>query len=83
MTKKEYIKLAMRLRPSAKDWRELVEKAIRSGCIDYESATNYKEVYPLAIAIVHRLTDWWENGSMSDETRRYTRREVKNIKCFI
>ena len=83
MTKHEYMKKVMRLRPSAKDWRELAEKAIRSGCIDYESAVNYREVYPLAIAIADRLASLWGTGSTSEETRRYIRREVNNIKCFI
>lgn len=83
MTKKEYIKLAMRLRPSAKDWRELVEKAIRSGCIDYARVKDYIGVYPLAIAIVRTLTGWWETGSHNEKIIRWTCREVKNIKCFI
>ena len=83
MTKQEYIKKVMRLRPSAKDWRELAEKAIRSGCIDYKNAVNFIEVYPLTIAITDRLTSWWRTGSTSEETRRYTRREVNNIKRFI
>lgn len=83
MTKKEYMRRVMQVRPKAKEWRELAEKAIRSGCIDYESAVNFMEVYPLAIAIAERLTGWWLNGSMNENIRRYTRREVRNIKCFI
>ena len=41
MTKKEYIRCAMRLCPTRKYWREQVEKAIRAGCIDVNGAENY------------------------------------------
>lgn len=83
MTKKEYIRCAMHLCPSRREWRELVEKAIRAGCIDYEGAENYIQVYPLGVAITERLTGYYLNGSWNPAVRRWTRREANNIKCFI
>lgn len=83
MTKKEYLRKVMGTRPRAKEWRELAEKAIRGGCIDYAGVKDYIGVYPLAIAIVRTLTGWWETGSHNEKIIRWTRREVKNIECFI
>lgn len=59
MTKKEYIKHAMRLCPTRKYWREQVEKAIRAGCIDVNGAENYREVYPLR----RQLPNGWPDSS--------------------
>lgn len=83
MTKKEYIKCAMHLCPTRKYWREMVERAIRAGCIDIKGAENYREVYPLAAAITERLAAYFVNGSCNPSTQRWTRREANNIKCFI
>ena len=84
MTRKEYIRKAMQLKPTTKEWRRLVKKAVNSGCIDYTSAFNFREVYPLAVAILEdRYLKWYLYGSVEEGTRRYVRRESNNIKRFL
>lgn len=84
MTKEEYIRKAMMLKPTAKEWRRLVNKAVNSGCIDYASAFNFGGIYPLAVAILEdRYLEWYLRGSVVEETRRYVRREANNIKRFL
>lgn len=73
-----------RLRPTARQWREAAEKALRAGCIDLEYApNNFLAVYPLAGAVLEREAGWMLNGSLCAATRRQQRREANNIKCFI
>lgn len=83
MTKREFVRHAMNLRISAKAWRAAVEKALRSGCIDYESASDYSGVYPLAAAIMEDRLDWYLNGSPYENVRRKMRREANNIRRFL
>lgn len=84
MKKSEFMKKYMRLRPTAKQWREAAEKAFRAGCIDLESAPdNFLAVYPLAGAVLEREAGWMLNGSLCAATRRQQRREANNIKYFI
>lgn len=86
MTKKEFIKRAMELRPTAKQWQELVERAISyNNVTDYKNAESgvYTDVYPLAGAIFEHFARNAIYGSSNPATVRATRKRANIIHCCI
>lgn len=83
MTRKEYIKKAMSICPTKKEWRMLVNRALDAGCIDLKKAYNYAEVYPLGAAILKKYLDWYlgnsYRGTILDKIPRRTKREADII----
>lgn len=84
MTKKEYIKTAMSLCPTRREWRKLVNRALDAGCIDLKKkAYTYAEVYPLGAAILKKYLDWYlgnsYRGTLLDRIPRRTKREADII----
>ena len=82
MTKREYIRRAMQLRPTAKQWREYVERAVNyNNCTDYKNAESgsFRDVRPLAGAIHERLARYNIYGSCYPSVRREARRRANII----
>jgi hypothetical protein len=84
MTKQEYIKAAMQLRPTARQWRELVERAINyNGIVDYKSAKNYGDVRPLCGAMLESLARYEIYGSSYERISRRNRKLANTYHCII
>lgn len=82
MTKREYIQKAMQLRPTAKQWREYVMRAVNyNNCTDYKNAESgsFRDVRPLAGAIHERLARYNIYGSTYPSVRRKARRRADII----
>ena len=83
MTRKEYIKKAMILCPTKKEWRMLVNRALDAGCIDMKKAYDYSEVYPLGAAILKKYLDGYlgnaYRGTLLDRIPRRTKRKANII----
>lgn len=78
------MKLTMDLCPSRKEWQEYANKTLASGCIDLDAMEdNYRDIYPVAAAILHCYMDRHLKGSMYDRIRRKAARDEKNIYKFI
>lgn len=86
MTKREYIQKAMQLRPTAKQWREYVMRAVNyNNCTDYKNAESgsYRDVHPIAGAIFERLARFELYGSPYPAVRRKARRRANIIHCCV
>ena len=85
MTRKEFIKRAMSMRPTAKQWRELVERVVDyPGICDYKNAEDsLKDVHPLVGAIHEHYAKWHISGSASANVRRAQRRTADRYHAII
>ncbi|MBQ4199602.1 MAG: hypothetical protein II649_06940 [Kiritimatiellae bacterium] len=85
MTKAEFVKRAMQMRPSAKYWREMVMRAIDyNGMVDYKNAENsFRDVHPLVGAICERLARYHIEGSSYAHIRRRSRKLANKYHCVI
>ena len=85
MTKKEFIKRAMQLRPTAKQWRELVERVVNyNGIVKYAGMEDsYRDVHPLVGAIHEHYVKYHIDGSLNPHTRRNARKMANLYHCVI
>lgn len=85
MTKKEFIKRAMELRPTAKQWRDLVERVVNyNGIVKYaDMEESYRGVHPLVGAIHQHFARWHIDGSLCETTRREARKAARAYHCVI
>lgn len=85
MTKREFFKRAMRLRPSAQEWHDLIERAINyAGCTDYQSAESGvdADVRPLAAAICEYLARQHINRAVNRERYKVRCAADKIFSCL-
>ena len=85
MTKKEFIKRAMQMRPSAKEWRMLVERVVNyNNIVDYRNAEDsFRDVHPLVGAIHEHYAKWHIEGSSYSEIRRACRKAANRCHAVI
>lgn len=85
MTKREYFKRAMRLRPTANEWRELIDRYINyAGCTDYQSAESGvdADVRPLAAAICEFIARQHINRAVNRERDKVRCAADKILSCL-
>ena len=85
MTKKEFIKRAMQMRPSAKEWRMLVERVVNyNNIVDYRNAEDsFRDVHPLVGAIHEHYAKCHIEGSSYPKIRRANRQAANRYHCII
>ena len=78
MTKREFIKRAMQLRPTARQWRDLVDRAMQARLVDYENADDsFLDVWPLVGAMHEHFAKWAIEGSTYETVRRKCRKSAR------
>ena len=85
MTKKEFIARAMSMRPTAKEWRQLVERVVNyNNLCDYKNAADsFRDIHPLVGAIHEHYAKWHIEGSAYPEIRRAHRKAARRYHAII
>lgn len=84
MTKEKFKEMAMRLFIEKEEYERLLNKAMESGVIDFDSLPdNYLAVYPVAFAIYQEKTGWYIDGSNDPRTKRQQRGQAKAIYAIL
>lgn len=85
MTKRKYIKRAMQMRPTAREWRELVKRVVNyNNMIDYRNAEDsFRDLHPLVGAIHEHYAKWHIEGAADPKIRRDCRRAANRYHAII
>lgn len=84
MTKKRFLKLCEDCFVTKEEYMQEVTKLLKSGVIDIENfEDNYRPIFPIALAIYERLTQWYIAGSIDHKWRRKARRAANIYKSTL
>ena len=85
MTKKQFVRRAMQMRPTAEQWRELVARVVDyNNLVDYKNAPDdFSAVHPLVGAMHEHFARWHIDGSCFEAKRREARRMANKYHCII